>query len=111
MDTREKILSPAQTAALAPAVLVLGYFDPLTADHAERLAALGHNLTVAVLDPPEPLLPARARAELVAALRCVDHVIVGDPPANIKAGRFIDATHADAAARQALIERIVARSA
>lgn len=110
MDTREKILSPAAAAALSPPVLVLGYFDPLTADHARRLDALGCRVTVAILDPPDPLLPAQARAELVAALRCVNHVVLGDPRATIRAGRLIDETEADRAARQSLLDRIVARS-
>ena len=113
MDTREKILSPAQAAALAPAVLVAGFFDPVTASHAERLAALAADgpVTVAILDPPDPLLPARARADLVAALRCVRHVILGDPRGSIRAARTIDETAADTIARQSLIDRIVARSA
>ena len=111
MDTREKILTPDAAASLRVPVLVIGYFDPVTAGHAERLAALGSGLTVAILDPPDPLLPARARAELVAALRCVDHVFVGVPRGVIHSGRVIDDTAADTAARQTLIERIVTRSA
>jgi hypothetical protein len=111
VDTREKILSPAAAAALSPPVLVLGYFDPLTADHARRLEALNCRVTVAILDPPDPLLPVRARAELVAALRCVNHVVLGDPRGTIRAGHVVDETIADQAARQALIDRIVARSA
>jgi hypothetical protein len=33
----------------------------------------------AVIDPPDPLLAARARAELAAALRAVDYVILLGP--------------------------------
>jgi glycerol-3-phosphate cytidylyltransferase-like family protein len=86
--------------------LVLGTFDPVTAEHAERLAALGDNLTVAVLESPEPLMPARARAELVAALRCVKQVVLGDPRPGIEAARVIDETAEHAAARDRLVERI-----
>lgn len=111
MDTREKILSPASAAGLSPPVLVVGYFDPLTADHARRLDALGSGLTVAILDPPDPLLPAQARAELVAALSSVENVVVGDPRGHMRSGRTVDETTADLAARQALIDRIVTRSA
>ncbi len=40
-----------------------------------RLAVLRGTLFVIVLDPPAPLLGARARAELVAALAMVDYVV------------------------------------
>lgn len=105
MDTRSKILNSA--AGLSVPVLVIGYFDPVTAEHAARLAALGSGLTVAILDPPDPLLPARARAELVAALRCVERVVLGDPRPALTAAREVDETEAHMAARQRLVERIV----
>ena len=118
MDTRSKILPSA--AGLSVGTLVIGYFDPVTADHASRLAELGEGLTVAIADPPDPLLPARARAELVAALRCVKHVVMGDPRQGVEgqnglgdarpaidARRVIDETAAHAGARAALVRRIV----
>ncbi len=87
MDTRKKIVSPE--AALAAArerrsageriALVTGYFDPLLASHARCLregASPGLAVFVAIADPPQPVLPARARAELVAALADVDYVIL-----------------------------------
>lgn len=59
---------------------VSGYFDPLTAGHARRLEALrpknGACLVVVIAEPVRPVLPARARAELVAALGCVDYVVI-----------------------------------
>jgi hypothetical protein len=58
--------------------VVIGWFDPLLAEHATRLAESaqpGNRLIVAVTDPPDPLLPARARAELVAALGIADAVV------------------------------------
>jgi len=79
MDTREKIIDAAQAARIAAsgAVLVSGYFDPLIAAHAERLASLktdGAKLLVLIATPPNAILPAAARAELVAGLRAVDYV-------------------------------------
>ena len=57
--------------------VVTGCFDPLIAAHARRLKALqdgGAALMIVVADPPRPILPARARAELVAGLSVVDFV-------------------------------------
>jgi bifunctional ADP-heptose synthase (sugar kinase/adenylyltransferase) len=87
LDTREKILTQAAAAATArrlqregkPVKLATGYFDPMLAGHARRLEALRDDtatLMVVVADPPRPILPARARAELVAALRVVDYVVL-----------------------------------
>jgi len=105
VDTRQKI--SASLAGQHAATLVTGFFDPLTAPEAARLAALGPDLTVAVLDAPEALLPLGARAELVAALRTVARVTTGAPPT---ADRVIDLTAEHLASRQALAERIVSRS-
>ena len=79
MDTRTKIV-PAEEAsrlALSGVTVVSGYFDPLLAAHAERLGQLkreGTPLLVAIAEPSHPILPARARAELVAGLAAVDYV-------------------------------------
>jgi bifunctional ADP-heptose synthase (sugar kinase/adenylyltransferase) len=88
VDTRTKILTQelaraaaAECRAAGKAVtLVTGFFDPLVAAHPRRLEELaraGAALFVSIQDPPHPLLPARARAELVAALRVVDYVMLG----------------------------------
>lgn len=64
--------------AAAGAVVVSGYFDPLLAGHAHRLQGLkrtGVPLIVAVSDPENPILPVRARAELLAGLMVVDYVV------------------------------------
>lgn len=79
MDTREKIVDAAEAASIAAAgaTVVSGYFDPLIASHAERLSSLkssGAKLLVLIATPPDAILPAAARAELVAGLRAVDHV-------------------------------------
>lgn len=79
MDTRKKIVDAGQAARIAAsgARVVSGYFDPLVASHAERLAKLksdGADLLVLIATPENAILPASARAELVAGLRCVDYV-------------------------------------
>jgi bifunctional ADP-heptose synthase (sugar kinase/adenylyltransferase) len=79
MDTREKIVDAAQAAriAAAGAIVVTGYFDPLLASHAGRLAGLkpvGEKLLVLIATPDNAILTAAARAELVAGLQCVDYV-------------------------------------
>lgn len=84
MDTRTKIIPQQDFAAQAApgTLLVTGYFDPILARDARQLTELrqGHaRLAVAILDPAEPILPARARAELVAGLAPVDLVLEGAP--------------------------------
>ena len=80
MDSRTKII-PAEQArrvAAAGATVVSGCFDPLLAWHAERLESLkreGSPLLVMIAAPEDPILPARARAELVAGLKIVDYVL------------------------------------
>jgi hypothetical protein len=84
MDTRTKIL----TAADAPraCTVVTGTFDVVIAADARELAEIrsAHPespLLVVVLPLPDQLLPQRARAELVAALRMVDYVVTADETA------------------------------
>ena len=79
MDTRTKIVSSEEAAriAAAGAVVVSGYFDPLVSSHAESLSRMKQNgrpLLVLIATPKNPILPAIARAELVAGLAAVDFV-------------------------------------
>jgi hypothetical protein len=79
VDTRTKIIDAAQARLLAGqgATVVSGYFDPLIASHAERLAELKRErvpLLILISTPADAILPARARAELVAGLAVVDYV-------------------------------------
>lgn len=63
--------------------VVTGYFDPLTADHARRLAqirAAHEKLIVVVNGGDDGILPSSARAELIAALAVVDYVVIGETP-------------------------------
>jgi rfaE bifunctional protein nucleotidyltransferase chain/domain len=100
MDTRLKILSRDEAARrLADhrekghrIVLANGCFDILHVGHARYLAgarAEGDVLVVAVNSdasveslkgPGRPILPAEARAELVAALAVVNYVVIFDEP-------------------------------
>jgi bifunctional ADP-heptose synthase (sugar kinase/adenylyltransferase) len=68
--------------------VVTGHFDPLLAAHARRLAELrdpGAALFVVVTEPVQPILAARARGVLVAALAGVDGVVAceGRPAAEV----------------------------
>ncbi|MCS6952359.1 MAG: hypothetical protein RMK57_04985 [Bryobacterales bacterium] len=87
IDTRTKILTAEEALATARRLrelglrlcVVTGYFDPLLAAHARRLAECRNRadaLLAVVGCPPRPILPARARAELVAALAVVDYVVL-----------------------------------
>ena len=107
MDTRSKVISLDQARSLTCETLVVGFFDPVLADHAQRLASLGSGLIVSLLDPPEEVLPARARAELVASLACVRAVILGDARGVVQSARTVDETSADLVARDTLIARIL----
>lgn len=86
MDTRTKILTGSGARAEAEALhasgtalqAVTGYFDvlqPAMLRALEQCAAPGMRLFACVLEPAHPVLPARARAELAAALRMVDYVV------------------------------------
>lgn len=106
MDTRDKIV-PLDQVVAAPVLWVRGFFDPLLAEHARRLAALarpGQRLAVLIADPPRPLLPAAARAELVAALESVDYVVLENGAASVA---VIDL--ADAGVTEELIARVLRR--
>jgi bifunctional ADP-heptose synthase (sugar kinase/adenylyltransferase) len=82
LDTRSKIISYQQARQRfqdQPCQWVTGHFDPLLAEHVTRLRqnlTPGRLLVVEVTNPAQPLLPQRARAELVAALAMVDYVVL-----------------------------------
>ena len=79
MDTRSKILTLEAAARLAgPVTLAAGYFDVLRVEHARELATLRQPLLVVVLERNAAMLAAAARAEMVAALRVVDYVVIAD---------------------------------
>lgn len=121
MDTRTKILTAQQAVKVARDLAqagrrlraVSGYFDPLLAEHARRLAACrdaGGALMVVVGSPERPILPARARAELVAALAVVDYVVLAQDGLTellARAGAVIERQeHFDEQIRQELIAHV-----
>jgi bifunctional ADP-heptose synthase (sugar kinase/adenylyltransferase) len=118
MDTRAKIIDLATAARLrSPGVrlkLVAGYFDVLTPDLVRRLGSLadGARLIAVVLDPPKPLLPAQARAELAAALSMIDYVLSPQGESlekaieQIRPDEVVREDLADAKRSQALIEHV-----
>lgn len=106
MDTRRKIVrDAAQWQPPAGAVFAAGPFDPLLSQHAaqlEQIKGSAPSLVVYVTEPPDALLPAQARAELVAALRHVDAVLFStEPPPHA-----VDLTADHLEWREQLIRRI-----
>ena len=84
LDTRIKIISAEAARTLARSgravVLVTGHFDVLLAAHVRELAREREKspealLVVAPTLPAQPVLDARARIEMVAALGMVDYVV------------------------------------
>jgi cytidyltransferase-like protein len=112
LDTRTKIVHSFETSELKA---VIGYFDPMHAGHVRRLneiCAGGERIAVVIADPPEPMLPTRARAELVAALDCVAYVIPAGPDADaVTANRahVIDERAADTERARTFAQHVLAR--
>ncbi|MEO8593610.1 MAG: hypothetical protein ABI759_09825 [Candidatus Solibacter sp.] len=84
MDTRTKIVGAERIPA--GCTVVTGTFDIMVAEDARELAGIreqqsGRPVCVVVLPLSGALLAQRARAELVAALRVVDYVVIADNPA------------------------------
>jgi bifunctional ADP-heptose synthase (sugar kinase/adenylyltransferase) len=112
VDTRTKIISNKEARAVAGAVIVSGYFDPIIHAHAERLASLkkpGQSLLVLVATPANAILPAGARAALVAGLACVDYVteIGGSYPEGLQPQTQLETE--DASRLEQLIQHVQAR--
>jgi bifunctional ADP-heptose synthase (sugar kinase/adenylyltransferase) len=118
MDTRAKIIDLATAARLrspgARLKLVAGYFDVLTPALVRRLRSLsdGARLIAVVLDPPKPLLPSQARAELAAALSMIDYVLSPQGQSlekaieEIRPDEVVREDLADGKRSQALIEHV-----
>jgi len=110
VDTRIKIVDAAAARRIAQdgALVVSGCFDPLTAAHARRLAEVkrdGAPMLVLIAAPADEILPARARAELVAALAVVDAVV--ESADGIEAAVHLEKE--DEARRRALVAHVHAR--
>jgi hypothetical protein len=108
LDTRTKIVSPERVAGRT---VVAAYFDPMIDTHAQRFHELAEQygpLAICVCDPPDPLLSAQARAELAAALRDVELVVIGEA-ALAGAAAVIDERPADLERRAALMRHVHSR--
>ena len=109
MDTRTKIIGFEEAVNLArfkQVRWVTGAFDPLLAQHARQLrefAPPDQSLIVIVTNIANSLLSQRARAELVAGLSMVDHVVMKSGP---EASRDPDETRI----AQEFIGRVLAKS-
>jgi hypothetical protein len=115
LDTRSKIVS-RETAAEGlrgrPGAVVTGYFDPLQVDHARRLREIraAHECVVVLIqNPPDPILDARSRAQLVAALNMIDYVVLPQECASsVDFGRTGQiSVHREEAADEALFQRLL----
>ncbi len=123
MDTRTKILDRAALERFlerfrrdpASATVVTGWFDPLVAAHARRLEQIAATavrpLVVLITSPPDELLPAAGRAELVAGLRVVDRVGIADRShlGALPEGAAIREEEADRERRRGLIQLVRSR--
>jgi glycerol-3-phosphate cytidylyltransferase-like family protein len=86
MDTQTKILTPSVLAALdppRPLLLATGRFDILRVEAVRDLAAFrldtgARTLVVVIWQHDGELVPVRARAEMAAALRVVDYVLLAE---------------------------------
>jgi bifunctional ADP-heptose synthase (sugar kinase/adenylyltransferase) len=77
LDTRSKIIDPEQ--APVDGALVVGFFDPVTIAHVRRLREIRERcgaVTLVLAHLERPVLPARARAEVLAGLSVVDYVVL-----------------------------------
>ena len=84
MDTRDKVKTLSQSDDLLAHgrwTIVIGYFDPLTVEHAtclHQLVSPETKLMAVIAIENDDLLPAMARAALVASLRDVDAVVADE---------------------------------
>ena len=115
MNTRSKIVDAAACGGNGPVTIVTGYFDPLLAWHAEELESIRSRagaLAVVVLPLAGELLPQRARAVLVAALRMTDYVLIADNEdldrlfAELKPAEIVRLEDDDLRRRNELIEHV-----
>jgi bifunctional ADP-heptose synthase (sugar kinase/adenylyltransferase) len=126
LDTRKKILTAAQAVETIRRLraegrsvrFATGCFDPLVAAHARRLEPLREataRVMVIVTDPLQSILPARARAELVAALSVVDFVVLSEKErlenllAQLEATEVLRGEAADETLTQQLIHHVQTR--
>lgn len=96
-----------------PVNVIVGYFDPI---HAAQIRALkqlapAEAITVAAIaEPPDPLLPQGARAELAAALEAIDYVVTDVEGALALPGAVVsDIRQDDLRRREELMRHVLRR--
>jgi hypothetical protein len=113
LDTRTKIVEPRSLPSGGSVMVIVGYFDPIYAAgvRAIRELAPAESLVLAAIaDPPEPLLPLRARAELAAALDCIDYVTTDiDAAMALPEAKVSDIRSDDLRRRNELVQHVVRR--
>jgi sugar/nucleoside kinase (ribokinase family) len=113
LDTRRKIVEPRSLPSEGPVRVIVGYFDPVHGEQARavnRLANEKEVVVAAVMDPPNPLLPLRARAELAAALEAIDFVVTeADEALALPGATVIDIRADDLRRRDELMRHVVRR--
>ena len=92
-----------------PVCVLIGYFDPLVAEHAATLPA-DHYIIAAVDDPPDALLDIRARLELTAGLDGVAQVVAGVPAVFPAGAAILDRRPQHLDIRSRLIDRVRSRA-
>ena len=103
-----------------PVVLVTGTFDILRAEHVRELAAIreknaGASIVATIIPGGREWLPTHARAELVAAMRMIDYVVIAasreaeDWIALLRPAAVMRFEAADARRAQELIEHVQQR--
>jgi hypothetical protein len=95
MDTRRKIV--LADAVPAGCTVVTGYFDPLLAADVRELAAIPKPICAIVLPLDRALLSQQARAELVAALRIIDYVVIASDASIVDRLRATEIVHLEEA--------------
>jgi hypothetical protein len=113
LDTRTKIIAPSSVNRDGRVLhLVLGYFDPFTAEHARALRALPqeHQIVVTVCDPADrsTLMDANGRAQVIAGLKVVSAVLIED---RVDADVVTDLRSEDDRWSSALRERVARKRA
>jgi hypothetical protein len=116
MDTRQKIVTFARLEELLQQgswTVVAAAFDPLTNEQAKHLASAASDdrkLAVLIEISADSLLPADARAILVAALRCVDVVaVVESVPSSIQGLEVVKDTAGERKRTEDFIHRVQAK--
>ncbi|HYO81358.1 MAG TPA: hypothetical protein VES20_08165 [Bryobacteraceae bacterium] len=114
MDTRQKVVQSLRLPHDArPVRFVLGYFDPVVAEHARVLDAVcrpGEFVVAVVDDPPEPLLDRPARLDMAASLGAVHQVLPVDGTSELPEAQVSDLRPQHLAIRDRLMQRVRQRA-